>query len=83
MGYQSLIGLKGNSVQLDKLVIITTSSTASASELVISGLMPYLNMKLIGSKTHGKPVGMQIEGRYKTEYCRGTNQFPECKFAGV
>jgi len=65
MGYQSLIGLKSNSVQLDKLVVITTSSTASASELVISGLKPYLNMKLIGTTTHGKPVGMNIEGDTK------------------
>ena len=65
MGYQNVIGLKSNSVQLDRLVVITTSSTASASELVISGLKPYLNMKLIGSKTHGKPVGMNIEGDTK------------------
>jgi len=65
MGYQSVIGLKSNSVQLDKFVVITTSSTASASELVISGLKPYMNMKLIGSTTHGKPVGMNIEGDTK------------------
>jgi carboxyl-terminal processing protease len=65
MGYQSVIGLKSNSIQLDKLVVITTSSTASASELVISGLKPYMNMKLIGSTTHGKPVGMNIEGDTK------------------
>jgi len=64
-GYQSLIGLKSNSIQLDKIVVITTSSTASASELVISGLKPYMNMKLIGSTTHGKPVGMDIEGDIK------------------
>jgi carboxyl-terminal processing protease len=64
-GYSSTIGLKSNSVQLDKLVVITTSSTASASELVISGLKPYLNMKLIGSTTHGKPVGMDIQGDTK------------------
>jgi carboxyl-terminal processing protease len=65
MGYQSTIGLKSNSVLLDKLVVITTSSTASASELVISGLKPYLNTRLIGSKTQGKPVGMNIEGDTK------------------
>ncbi len=64
-GYQSIIGLKSNSVHLDKLVVITTSSTASASELVISGLKPYMNIKLIGSTTHGKPVGMNIEGDTK------------------
>ncbi len=62
MGYSYKIGLKYNSIQLDKLVFITTSGTASASELLISGLKPYLNIKLIGSKTHGKPVGMNIEG---------------------
>jgi len=65
MGYQSIIGLKSNSIQIDKLVVITTSSTASASELVISGLKPYMNMKLIGSTSHGKPVGMNIEGDTK------------------
>jgi len=59
-GFQSLIGLKSNSIQLDNLIFITTSGTASASELVISGLKPYLKIKLIGSKTHGKPVGMNI-----------------------
>ena len=59
-GYQSLIGLKSNSIQLDNLIFITTSGTASASELVISGLKPYLKIKLIGSKTHGKPVGMNV-----------------------
>lgn len=65
MGNQSIIGLKSNSIQLDKLVVITTSSTASASELVIAGLKPHMNMKLIGSTTHGKPVGMNIEGDTK------------------
>ena len=64
-GYQSLIGLKSNSIQPDKIVMITTSSTASASELVISGLKPYMNMKLIGSTTHGKPVGMDIQSDTK------------------
>ena len=59
-GYQSLIGLKANSILVDNLIFITTSETASASELVISGLKPYLKIKLIGTKTHGKPVGMNI-----------------------
>ena len=65
MEYSSTIKRKSNSVQLDKLVVITTSSTASASELVISGLIPYLNPTLIGSATHGKPVGMNIAGDTK------------------
>jgi len=43
---------------LDSVYIITTENTASASESVINGLKPFLNIHLIGSSTHGKPVGM-------------------------
>ena len=60
LNFTQLIKLKSNSVLLDKLVFITSSSTASASELVIAGLIPYMKLKLIGSATHGKPVGMNI-----------------------
>jgi len=35
---------------------ITTNSSASASELVINGLKPYIDVKTIGTKTHGKYV---------------------------
>jgi carboxyl-terminal processing protease len=59
-GFQNLIGLNSNSIPVDNLVFITTQETASASELVISGLKPYLNIRLIGTRTHGKPVGMNI-----------------------
>ena len=65
LGFSSAIKLKSNSVQLNNLVVLTTYSTASASELVIAGLKPYLNMKLIGSATQGKPVGMNIAGDTK------------------
>jgi len=47
----------------DKVFIITTSATASASELIINSLKPYMGaekIKLIGSTTHGKPVGMNV-----------------------
>jgi C-terminal peptidase prc len=37
---------------------ITTRSTASASEALINGLKPYMDVYLIGNKTYGKPVGM-------------------------
>jgi len=46
------------SLELDSVYIITTNSTASASESVINGLKPFLDVYLIGSPTHGKPVGM-------------------------
>lgn len=56
----SLINFKNeiNALSLQRAVFITTSSTASASELVINALKPYMTVALVGSKTHGKPVGM-------------------------
>jgi carboxyl-terminal processing protease len=44
-------------LQLDKLVFITTPSTASASELMVNGLAPYLTTATVGRETFGKPVG--------------------------
>lgn len=42
---------------LTELYVITTRSTASASELVINGLEPYFDVKLVGQNTTGKYVG--------------------------
>lgn len=47
-----------NALDVDNLLVITSDMTASASELLINSLKPYLNVKLVGSKTDGKPVGM-------------------------
>ncbi|MHC0442253.1 S41 family peptidase [Flavobacterium sp. 3-210] len=46
-----------NSLNLSKVYILTTSSTASASELVINGLKPYIDVVQIGETTIGKNVG--------------------------
>ncbi len=46
-------------MNLPRLIVITTRSTASASENLINGLKPYLDVKTIGDNTSGKPVGMQ------------------------
>ena len=47
------------SIAPTRIAFIGTGSTASASEMVINGMVPYLgaNMALIGSNTYGKPVG--------------------------
>jgi len=45
-----------NHLNLDKIYILTTHSTASASELVINCLIPYITVKTIGTKTVGKYV---------------------------
>jgi len=46
-----------NRLQLDKVYILTTKSTASASELIINCLKPYIEVIQIGDKTTGKNVG--------------------------
>lgn len=45
-----------NSLNLSKVYILTTGSTASASELIINGLNPYINVVQIGDYTYGKNV---------------------------
>ncbi len=47
---------------LDRVVFITSRSSASASEVVINSLKPYVNVTIIGDTTHGKPAGMNIWG---------------------
>ena len=46
-----------NSLNLTKVYILTSKSTASASELVINGLKPYIDVVQIGDITTGKNVG--------------------------
>ncbi|GGF09659.1 S41 family peptidase [Flavobacterium limi] len=48
-----------NSLKLNKIYIITTGSTASASELVINGLKSHIDVVQIGGTTVGKNVGSQ------------------------
>tara|TARA_B000000475_G_scaffold161632_1_gene130197 strand:- start:10878 stop:12311 length:1434 start_codon:yes stop_codon:yes gene_type:complete len=43
-----------NSLNMSKLYILTTRSSASASELVINCLKPYINIIQIGTTTYGK-----------------------------
>jgi carboxyl-terminal processing protease len=45
-------------LSLSKIIVITTRETASASECVMNGLTPYMNVISIGDTTNGKPVGM-------------------------
>jgi carboxyl-terminal processing protease len=50
-------GTPVNSLNLTKVYVLTTKSTASASELVINGLKPYIDVVQIGDITTGKNVG--------------------------
>ncbi len=45
---------------LERVYVLTTGSTASASELVINGLRGMgIDVRLVGSRTNGKNVGME------------------------
>lgn len=48
---------KAGSLSLDRIVVITSRGSASASELLINSLRPYMNVVTIGDNTYGKPVG--------------------------
>lgn len=50
---------EANAIAPTRIAFITTNASASASELVINAMLPYIgnNIALIGSDTSGKPVG--------------------------
>lgn len=48
---------KGSLDNIENICFIVGEGTASASELVINALKPYVNVTVIGQKTYGKPVG--------------------------
>jgi C-terminal processing protease CtpA/Prc len=43
--------------QLSRVYVLTSRRTASASELIINGLKPYMEVITVGTKTTGKNVG--------------------------
>ncbi|CAH8290190.1 C-terminal processing protease CtpA/Prc [Mariniflexile fucanivorans] len=55
---------------INNLYVLTSNSTASASEMVINGLKPYMNsVKLVGTTTEGKNVGsITLYDSPKTDY---------------
>ena len=55
--YNTVTYEKAGNLNLSRVVFIVTSSTASASELLINNLRPYMDVKLVGDTTYGKPVG--------------------------
>jgi carboxyl-terminal processing protease len=42
---------------LPRVVVIASGATASASELLVNGLKPFVDVKLVGETTYGKPYG--------------------------
>ncbi len=49
---------KKGSINLSRVFFIVTKQSASASEMAINSIKPYLDVKLLGpTNSHGKPVG--------------------------
>ena len=53
-----------HALNLQRLFVVTTRSSASASELIINSLRPYMPVIVIGDTTYGKPVG-----QYGLRFC--------------
>jgi carboxyl-terminal processing protease len=68
------IPYNGASLDLSRIAFIGTSSTASASELIINGMIPYMQVDLVGTPTNGKPVGMYVLELGNHDYAA----FPVC-----
>ncbi len=49
-----------HNADIENLYVLGTRGTASASELIIIGLQPYMNVTLVGENTYGKFTGMFI-----------------------
>ena len=58
------VSTKDANIGLEKIYGIITGNSASASEALLSGLMPYMDIELIGEQSHGK-------------YCTGSMLAPE------
>jgi len=56
-GNQEVFAKRGSLNSLTRVYFLVSSGTASASELLINNLKPVMDVKLIGRKTYGKPVG--------------------------
>jgi len=46
-----------NPLDLQQVFFVTSDATASASELIVNSLAPYIHVVTVGSATFGKPVG--------------------------
>ena len=53
------LGKGSTHLDLTRLVVLTTASSCSSSELVINALSPFVDVVQVGSTTCGKPVGQQ------------------------
>lgn len=55
---------KDHALDLERLFVVTTGSSASASELIVNALRPFMPVVTVGTTTYGKPVG-----QYGINFC--------------
>jgi len=55
-------------LSLGRVFILTTAATCSASESLINGLTPFLDVRQVGSTTCGKPYGFTLASNCGTTY---------------
>lgn len=72
---------KTGTLSLNRIIFITSRGTASASELVINSLSPYLDIVLIGDNTFGKPVGSFPLSRYNRTLAENNVELVPITFA--
>lgn len=63
------VSTKDANIGLEKIYGIITGNSASASEALLSGLMPYMDIELIGEQSHGKYCTgwmLSVKDFYKT-----------------
>jgi carboxyl-terminal processing protease len=53
-------GAPAGALGLARVIVIASRASASASELVINGLKPFVPVTVVGDRTYGKPVGQYV-----------------------
>lgn len=55
---------RDQALSLERLVVVTSRSSASASEMIVNALRPFMPVVTVGEPTYGKPVG-----QYGINFC--------------
>ncbi|MFO7826119.1 MAG: S41 family peptidase [Cyclobacterium sp.] len=72
---------KSRDIALDRLIVITSRGSASASELMINCLKPYMDVVLVGQRTYGKPVGSFPLSQFNTVLAQNDVELVPITFA--
>lgn len=68
----TIVNRTSNSLNLNRIIILTSAATASASEVLLNGLRPIMNIIQVGRTTYGKPTGMYVIPYPESNYTNPT-----------